>query len=155
MLSLWEAMLRLVGALACGYVIGLERRSEGKPTGPRTQMLVSMGSCLFMLTVELMPMQGVAWDPSRIAAGVITGVGFLGAGSIIRDRGSVVGLTSAASIWMTAAIGVALGAGSYVIALAATLLTVLVLSGWIPGTRHPIWRIRRAGHADDDAKSRD
>lgn len=135
--SLASHILRLFLSVACGGLIGWERASEGKPTGLRTQMLVCLGSCLFMVAGEEMrpPGHGIVVDPSRLAAGVVTGIGFLGAGTILRTGGSVIGLTSAASIWMTSAIGVAIGSGAYVIAIVSTVISFIVLRSMIPGMR--------------------
>jgi putative Mg2+ transporter-C (MgtC) family protein len=149
--------LRLIAAVACGGFIGWERASEGKPTGVRTQMLVCLGSCLFMVAGEQMrpPGQpGIVVDPSRLAAGVVTGIGFLGAGAILRTGASVIGLTSAASIWVTSAIGVAIGAGAYLVAIVTTLISFVVLRSMIPGMRRaPGHNGRRGGEAERHAES--
>ncbi len=147
-----EHVVRLFVAGLCGGVIGWERASEGKPTGLRTQMLVCLGSCLFMVAGEEMRPPGepgVVVDPSRLAAGVVTGIGFLGAGAILRTGASVIGLTSAASIWMTSAIGVAIGAGAYVVAVVATAMSVVVLGSWIPGMRRFAGNNGRRHHDDE------
>ena len=103
-----EAVLILI-SIICGATVGLERQQHGKPAGLRTLMLICLGSTIFTL-ISMAPAFG-AGDPSRIAAQIVTGVGFLGAGAIIRERGTIVGLTTAASIWVVAAIGMVVGAG--------------------------------------------
>lgn len=121
---------RLVLAAALGGIIGFERERENKPAGLRTHILVSIGCCLFMLVSGYAPriFESALSDPTRIAAQIVTGIGFLGAGSIIRARGAVYGLTTAASIWTVAAIGMAVGSGFYSGALIGTLLAWIVLS---------------------------
>jgi putative Mg2+ transporter-C (MgtC) family protein len=120
-------MTRLLLAGLLGGVLGYERESRGKAAGIRTHMLVAMGAALFVLVPSLGGM-AVA-DLSRVIQGVVTGVGFLGAGAIIkhRDEEDVQGLTTAAGIWMTAAIGVACGLGRESTALLSTLLALVVL----------------------------
>jgi putative Mg2+ transporter-C (MgtC) family protein len=123
-----EAGLRLLLAAALGAVIGFEREKRHKPAGLRTHILICLGSALFTV-VSIMGFTGPV-DPSRVAAGVVTGIGFLGAGVIFRGmRGDVhvVGLTTAASIWITAAIGIAAGAGMYIIATVVAIVTLIVL----------------------------
>ncbi|HEX5683661.1 MAG TPA: MgtC/SapB family protein [Ideonella sp.] len=127
--------LHLVGALAAGGVIGLERSFHGRPAGFRTHALVALASSVLMAV----PMFQEQWlpteaqesfrtDPTRMAQGIMTGIGFLGAGVIFKDGLSVRGLTTAASIWITAAIGILIGIGFYGPAAFATMLTLLTLS---------------------------
>jgi len=118
---------RLSLAAALGALVGLERERHERPAGLRTHLLVSMGSCLF--TVISVAVAGTAYDPGRVAAGIITGIGFLGAGTIIRHGGSVTGLTTAASIWSVAAVGMATGIGWWEAALAGTFLMYVSLAG--------------------------
>ena len=122
-----EIILRLLLATALGAGIGYQRERAGKAAGLRTHILIALGSALFTL-VSIFGFSG-AVDPSRVAAGVVAGVGFIGAGVIFRGmRGEVIaGITTAASIWATAAIGLAAGAGLYLISLIATLIAVGVL----------------------------
>ncbi len=131
---MWEtsAFVKLVLAVVLGGLIGLERETGHKPAGLRTHMLVCLGAALFTIvsikSPEFFPGAKTV-DPGRIAAQVVTGVGFLGAGTIMRSGGAVKGLTTAASIWSVAAIGLALGAGYYATASGATILALLVLHG--------------------------
>jgi len=121
-----EAFLRLALAAALGGVIGLERETHRKPAGLRTNMLISLGSALFaILSVELGTGAG---SPDRIAAQVVTGIGFLGAGAILRSGENVHGLTTAATIWVNAAIGMAAGLGSYTVATVSAAITLVVLA---------------------------
>ena len=127
-----EMVLRLLLAAALGAAIGYQRERTGKPAGLRTHILISLGAALF--TVASLYGFGGAADPSRIAAGIVAGIGFLGAGAIIRrEEGFVAGLTTAATIWAVAAIGLAAGAGLYLISVVATALILVVL--FLP---HPI-----------------
>ena len=125
--TLLDMILRLLLAAALGAGIGYQRERVNKPAGLRTHILISLGSALF--TVVSIFGFGVGVDPSRVAAGVVTGIGFIGAGVILRGvRGEhVVGLTTAASIWAVAAIGMAAGVGMYLIATIVAVIAVLVL----------------------------
>jgi putative Mg2+ transporter-C (MgtC) family protein len=122
-----ESVSRLLLAAVLAAMIGFQREKASKPAGLRTHILIGMGSALFTV-VSIYGFSGAA-DPARIAAGVVTGIGFIGAGVIFRGmRGDkVMGITTAASIWITAAIGIAAGAGLYIIAAAAAVVTLLVL----------------------------
>ena len=122
-----EIILRLLLATALGAGIGFQREWAKKPAGLRTHSLICLGSALIMI-VSVYGFEG-NFDPARVAAGMMAGIGFLGAGVIFRGmRGDlVVGLTSAASIWITAAIGMAAGAGMYLIAVIVTIVAVLLL----------------------------
>jgi putative Mg2+ transporter-C (MgtC) family protein len=120
-----EMSLRLLLAAALGGAIGLQRELSGKTAGLRTNMLIALGSAMFtVLSVYAFP----GSDPARLAAGVITGIGFIGAGVILhRNGGEVVGLTTAATIWAAAGVGIAAGAGKYLISVVGTVLVLLVL----------------------------
>jgi putative Mg2+ transporter-C (MgtC) family protein len=119
-------MLRLLTAAGLGAAIGLEREIRRKPAGLRTNMLIALGAAVFTtISIELAHAGGT---PDRIAAGVVTGIGFLGAGAIMRNHGTVQGMTTAATIWVNAAIGMAAGAGEYVLAVVATAVTLAVLA---------------------------
>ncbi len=120
-----EMVLRLLLATFLGAVIGFQREMSGKEAGLRTNMLICLGSALFTV-LSIFAFSGS--DPARIAAGIATGIGFIGAGVILhRSGGEVKGLTSAATIWAVAAIGMAAGAGMYYIAPAATVLVLITL----------------------------
>jgi putative Mg2+ transporter-C (MgtC) family protein len=122
-----DLLLELALAVMLGGLIGLDRELRGKPAGLRTNILICMAAVLFTHISYRTAQQG--GDPGRIAAQILTGVGFIGAGTIVRTRASVVGLTSAATIWVVTAIGMALGAGAYVAAIGTTLLVMVVLAG--------------------------
>lgn len=120
-----EVVLRLVLATALGAVIGYQRERSGKEAGIRTNTLICLGSAIFTI-VSIYGFPGS--DPSRLAAGVVTGIGFLGAGVILhRTGGTVVGLTTAATIWAVAGVGVAAGVGLYLISAVATALVLIIL----------------------------
>ena len=128
--NLVNAVARMVLSLTLGAVIGIERRRKGQIAGLRTFALISMGATLAMLISIYIPQVYLGLkngDPGRIAAQVVSGVGFLGAGAIIQMKGSVRGLTTAAGIWMAACIGLAVGAGMYLISVIATLLIIFIL----------------------------
>ncbi len=119
-----EMVLRILLAVALGAVIGFQRGKAEKPAGLRDLILICSGSALF----TVVSIYGFAADPSRVAAGIVTGIGFLGAGAIIRrGEGVIKGLTTAATIWVVAGIGLAAGAGLYLIATVTTLVILLVL----------------------------
>jgi putative Mg2+ transporter-C (MgtC) family protein len=118
-----EQFLRLFIATVLGALIGIERDLRDKPAGIRTHMLVCLGSSL----VTMVSIYDFPLDAARIAAGIVTGIGFLGAGAIIGDQEGVVGLTTAAGIWVTAGIGMAVGTGNYFLAAMSTLLVVIIL----------------------------
>lgn len=120
-----EMVIRLVIAAFLGGVIGYERAKAGKPAGLRTHLLVSLGAALF--TVISVFAFGEGSDPSRVAAAVVVGIGFIGAGTILRQEKAVVGLTTAATIWAVAAIGIAIGAGLYVVGAVAAGIVPIAL----------------------------
>ena len=125
-----QMIARLLLTLVLSGLIGLERQVHRRTAGLRTHILVALGSCLIMLTsmyVFDIYKDKVSLDPARIAAGVITGIGFLGAGTIIRDPEGVRGLTTAASLWVVAGIGLAVGCGFNKIAVFSTFLVLVVL----------------------------
>ena len=121
-------LLRISVAFVLGAAIGIERERRAKAAGLRTHMLVCAGSAIFTVaSFALFAGEGTVRDPARVAAQIVTGIGFLGAGAIIRSGGSVSGLTTAASIWVVAAIGMLAGGGAYPLAIASAALTVLAL----------------------------
>ena len=125
-----QMIVRLLLTLVLSGLIGLERQVHRRDAGLRTHILVALGSCLIMLTslyvFDIYKAQ-VSLDPARIAAGVVTGIGFLGAGTIIRESDGVRGLTTAASLWVAAGIGLAVGVGFNKIAIYTTVLVLIVL----------------------------
>lgn len=128
--TLVGAIFKLLLSMLLGAVIGFERRRKGQFAGLRTFALIAMGATLAMLISIYIPQVYMGLkngDPGRIAAQVVSGVGFLGAGAIIQMKGSVRGLTTAAGIWMAACIGLAVGAGMYGVAIVATLLIIFIL----------------------------
>ena len=130
MLSDYQIIMRLVLTAVLSGMIGLERQLHKRTAGLRTHILVSLGSCLIMLTslyVFDIYKEIANPDPARIAAGVITGIGFLGAGTIIREKEGVRGLTTAASLWVVAGIGLAVGCGFKRAAIYTTVIAVIVL----------------------------
>jgi putative Mg2+ transporter-C (MgtC) family protein len=122
-----ELLGRLLLAAVLGGAIGAERELNDQPAGLRTHMLLTTGACLFTLISAYGFGRGT--DPSRIAAQIVTGIGFLGGGAIVRDGLTVKGVTTAASIWATASVGVAIGAGSYVLGVGGAVLVVGTLFG--------------------------
>ncbi|MBU0709622.1 MAG: MgtC/SapB family protein [Candidatus Omnitrophica bacterium] len=125
-----QVILRLVLSVVLSGFIGLERQARRRYVGLRTHILLCLGSCLIMFTslyVFDIYKDMVPLDPARIAAGVITGIGFLGAGTIIRDKEKVKGLTTAASLWVVAGIGLAVGVGFYLASVTTTFLALIVL----------------------------
>jgi putative Mg2+ transporter-C (MgtC) family protein len=121
-----ELLLRLIVALVLGALIGWERELQQMPAGFRTHALVSLGSAVFTV-ISGHAFTGGAADPTRIAAQIVSGIGFLGGGAILRHGGSVRGLTTAASLWAVAAIGMAAGAGLFVLAVGGALLVIVTL----------------------------
>ncbi len=140
---------KLVLAILAGGAVGFERQIAGKPAGLRTNILICVGSALLMdLSMNLGTIFGEQriGDPARLAAQVVTGIGFIGAGTIMQARGAITGLTSAATIWVVAAIGLTVGAGFYVEALGATAAVMIVLAG-LGEVEHRLLRVRRTHSA--------
>jgi putative Mg2+ transporter-C (MgtC) family protein len=129
MLTNFELLGRLLLAAVLGGAIGAERELNDQAAGLRTHMLLTIGACLFTLVSAYGFGGGIGTDPSRLAAQVVTGIGFLGGGAIVRHGLTVKGLTTAASIWATASVGVAIGAGSYVLGIGGAVLVVGTLFG--------------------------
>jgi putative Mg2+ transporter-C (MgtC) family protein len=125
----WEAAGQMTLAALLGGIIGVEREWRGRPAGFRTNILISIGSCLFtVLSIRGFPLnESAAQDSARIAAQVVSGIGFLGAGALLQTRNKTKGMTTAATIWLVAAIGMAVGTGSYFLGVFTTLLTATVL----------------------------
>lgn len=128
-----EDLTKILLAVVLGALIGAEREYHDKAAGFRTNIFICVGATLFtIVSLEL----GGAADPVRIASGIVTGVGFLGAGVILRSGGRIVGLTTASIVWLTAAVGMAVGAGTYLLAIASTLTMLIVLWGFPHLERH-------------------
>lgn len=125
-----DMVLRLIMAAIMGGLIGFEREYAEKPAGLRTLILVCVGSALF--TIAGIYGFGDKADAARIAAGAVAGIGFLGAGTILRGGGVVVGITTAATIWGVAAVGLALGAGLYLVAIVTTIIMLITLRVLVP-----------------------
>jgi putative Mg2+ transporter-C (MgtC) family protein len=143
-----ELIQRLLLAALCGAVLGFEREVKQKSAGLRTNMLIAIGAALYtLMSYELA--DGFGADPTRVAAQIVTGIGFLGAGAILRTHAGIHGLTTAATIWVNAAVGVAAGGGEYRLAIIATIVTLVILL-----LLNPVERIieRRLGSrlADND-----
>jgi putative Mg2+ transporter-C (MgtC) family protein len=119
-ISVWVLLAAALSAL-----IGFNREKRNRPAGLRTHMLVGIGSCLFtLLSIHAFP----GGDPARVAAQIVSGLGFLGAGAILKERGNIEGLTTAASMWATAAIGMAVGLGGWLVGMLVTLIVWFVLA---------------------------
>ena len=155
----WEDLLRLLAAAVAGGVIGLERELHDKPAGARTNMMICLGAAFFtILSQRIAAPDG---DPARIAAQIVTGVGFLGAGAIMHARGAVHGLTTAATIWVVAATGIAFGAGQYVLGavVAASVAIILIVMGVLRGRllrerAFATFRVQLAADADSEQSLR-
>jgi len=145
-----DPILRLLLAAGLGAAIGLEREYRQKPAGLRTNILIALGSALF--TLISIQMGGAGRTPDRIAAQVVTGIGFLGGGAILRSGRNIHGMTTAATIWVNAAVGMAAGAGQFAIATATTTIALVVLA-LLP----PIESFfeRRSGLANPHERTRD
>ncbi|MDQ2665994.1 MAG: MgtC/SapB family protein [Gemmatimonadota bacterium] len=143
-----DLLVKLGLAVLLGGIIGFEREVAGKPAGLRTNILICMGAALLMdVSIRIGIVNGVRMgDPGRIAAQIVSGVGFLGAGTIMQSQGMVTGLTSAATIWVVAAIGMSVGAGYYVEGIGAGLLVTFVLAG-LGKLEHWVRRARRVTSA--------
>jgi putative Mg2+ transporter-C (MgtC) family protein len=124
-----ELVARIFISVGLGALIGFEREITHKPAGLRTHIFVCMGACLFTISsFYLLPDNSIGnFDATRIAAGIVAGISFIGAGSIIASRGDVRGLTTAASLWVVAAIGLMIGLGNYVLPVIATIIAFFVL----------------------------
>src|SRR3954468_17537816 len=135
MMFLSSSLLRLVLAAALGGVVGIERTIHRKPAGIRTNMFICMGAAMFTILSDIMPDAGTA-DRTRIAANIVQGVGFLGAGAILHGKSGVSGLTTAATIWVVASVGIAAGDGRYLLATFATMVILVALNslGYIEAT---------------------
>lgn len=144
--QLIHVLIRLLAATLLGAVVGFQRERVGKPAGLRTHMLVTLGTTVFVLACSGvgMSMDGL----SRVIQGIVTGIGFIGTGSILKlnEERDIQGLTTAAGVWMAAAIGVAVGLGSLGVALLSTLFTLIILT--LAGLIEPDWRKPSGGGRD-------
>jgi len=146
-------------AVFCGSIIGLERQLRGKPVGIRTSALITLGTYLFLATAFLV--QGDSADNTRVIGQIVTGIGFLGAGVMLARDGAVIGVTSAASIWMLASIGVVIASGFLLVAIKVSLLAVAILYGvevleghtraLTRGVHTHVQRYTRRGRADAES----
>jgi len=125
----WDNILQVVVAALLGGLIGLEREARGREAGFRTNMLIAIGACLFtILSIDGFPlMDSNARDSARIAAQIVSGIGFLGAGALIQTRSHIKGMTTAATIWLVAAIGMTVGVKAYSLAIFTSILVFVVL----------------------------
>jgi len=135
----WELLARIVLGFALGGVLGWERERVGRPAGQRTHMLVAGGATAFtIVSIYGFGDQGTVRDPGRVAAQIVTGVGFLGAGTIWRTPSTILGLTTAASIWLAAAIGMMVGVGMYLLAIFTAALGYVCLQWLRPPSRRRV-----------------
>ena len=142
-----DDIIYIILAVVFGIAIGLEREIRGKAAGLRTNVLICLGAAVFTIISKEMS-AGQSDSITRIAAGVVTGIGFLGAGAIIRDRGGVHGLTTAATIWIVASIGMACGAGLRSLAVISTFIVIVVLIG-LGELEKPLGRYRKKVNLQD------
>lgn len=147
--ELWS---RVGMALLCGGTVGLERQLRGKPAGMRTSSLICLGTCMFVYLSARM--EGSSADPTRVLGQVVAGIGFLGAGVIMNRDGLVVGVTSAAVVWVLASAGAAIGLGRYGLAIALSVVTVSVLVG-VERLEHLFGSLRRGVHSEDNETGKD
>lgn len=148
-----ELVIRLLVAAFCGFAIGFERKNRFKNAGIRTHMIVALGSALIMIVskygfFDILNLKNIALDPSRVAAQIVSGVSFLGAGAILVRHNNVNGLTTAAGVWTTAAVGMAIGAKLYILGLSATALVLCIQVvlhhhyRWLPSGDNGVLTIR-------------
>lgn len=130
----WSTAGRVTLAALLGGIIGIEREWRGRPAGFRTNILIAIGACLFtIMSIEGFPLaESASRDTSRVAAQIVSGVSFLGAGALLQTRNKTKGMTTAATIWLVAAIGMTVGTGAYFLAIFTTLLTAAVLQLLLP-----------------------
>jgi putative Mg2+ transporter-C (MgtC) family protein len=149
----FDLLLKLLLAVLLGGAIGFEREIKAKPAGLRTNILICVGAALLTdVSIRIGFVNGVRiGDPARLAAQIVSGIGFIGAGTIMQGGGVVTGLTSAATIWVVAALGIAVGAGFYIEAAGAGVLVTIVLA-WLGRVEHKIRRLRRVVHYTIKAK---
>ncbi len=147
-----DLALRILAAFIAGALIGIERERRAKSAGLRTHMLVAGGSAIFTIASMTLFNPG---DPGRVAAQIVTGVGFLGAGAILRPGTSVTGLTTAATVWVAAGIGMLAGGGAYLLAFFSAILTVVALRmphKWLRRNHHPDYDHEEEEEEDESAR---
>lgn len=146
-----ELVLRLLLAAILGGLLGLEREIHGRWAGLRTHMTVAMGAATFTVLGLAAASPDAAPDVTRVIQGIATGIGFLGAGTILKlsDRMEIKGLTTASAIWLTAAVGTAAGLAQYAVAIAATIITLIILAALRPLEKKRLEGREHAGHGDD------
>jgi putative Mg2+ transporter-C (MgtC) family protein len=140
-----EILESLLVAIALGAVVGIERETAHRPAGLRTHMLVSLGSCLFTIMSTSFGSQ-----PAQVASGIVAGIGFIGAGTIWAERDKVKGITTAASLWATGAIGLASGLGDFLLAATVTFLVFLILA-----SKFLLWRLGIEKRETSESSSKD
>ncbi len=124
----WLTFFKIILAAVLGGIVGFEREWHGRPAGLRTNILIAMASCLFtILSVQGFPLHGASQDTGRVAAQIVSGVGFLGAGALLHNRNKIKGLTTAATVWLVAAVGMTVAVGGYALAIFTTLVATAVL----------------------------
>lgn len=155
-----DALIRIVIAALLGAVLGFERELSDKPAGLRTHILVTEGAALFMVGSLLLTHEfsigsnSISLDPTRVASTIVAGVGFLGGGAILQSRDRVKGITTAAAIWVAAAIGLLVGAGFYLVATGGVIVAIVTLSllsfpeRWIGSSQGSRYRVRRRDQDD-------
>jgi putative Mg2+ transporter-C (MgtC) family protein len=148
----WHEAGQIALAALLGGIIGIEREWRGRPAGFRTNILIAIGACLFtILSIRGFPLgDSAAKDSARVAAQIVSGVGFLGAGALLQTRNKTKGMTTAATIWLVAAIGMAVGTGSYFIAIFTTVLTAAVLQLLLPVSKMVEEEGRHHKHVNTD-----
>jgi putative Mg2+ transporter-C (MgtC) family protein len=153
-----DIIIRILAAILLGGLIGVEREAKGHAAGLRTYMLVSLGSALFMIASELLTLRYIGQaqipDPSRIGSTVVTGVSFLGAGVIFQSRTRIHNLTTAAGIWVAAAVGMLAGMAFFLTAVSGTIITLIVLAGLprVEGWINRRFRAGGPGRPDDNTR---
>jgi putative Mg2+ transporter-C (MgtC) family protein len=154
LMDILQVLLKLILAIALGGLIGLEREASQKPAGFRTNILVCIGATM-MMSLAVLLVEGKGGNPDtlvRMAAGVITGIGFLGAGTIFQSRGAIAGLTTASTLWVVSGLGLVIGAGYYLPALIITVLTITTL--FVFGRIEAVYLHRAQFHYHLKAKAR-
>lgn len=154
----WSTAGKIALAALLGGIIGIEREWRGRPAGFRTNILIALGACLYtILSIEGFPLKGNAQDTARVAAQIVSGVGFLGAGALLQTRNKTKGMTTAATIWLVAAIGMGVGVGAYFLSIFTTLLTAAVLQLLLPVSKmvEHEGKVHKRGDREEDEEDDD